>query len=466
LSRRGTRTDSTELPIGSTNENDRLVLSPVITRPTAKYFAEKFYRHEDFIGLRYWSGSFYAFNGRHYVRVDDLTLQGQLLDWLTGCVTERNTRFPANDGTVKGAVAALRCLYHVEQDTPAPCWLDGGLDRPDPSRLVVMRNGILDVETRELHAHDPRYFCVNGLDFDYDPEAGEPERWLRFLTELFGDDTEQIRLLRQWFGYVIVPDNSQEKALLIFGVYRSGKGTIATVLKKMIGESNVCGPTTSSLSGEFGLAQLVGKLLAVLGDARFKGTGSTALTERLLSIIGNDLIEVNRKHRDAISVVLNTRLLVLTNEPPQFNDASTALAKRFLCLRLTQSFYGREDPRLKDELPKELPAIFLWALDGLDDLKAQGKFTQPTSCADILRDIGELSSPVAQFFAERCELQADAKVSRDDLYAAWEGWCLLNGHDPGNSSRFGKDLRAVWPALADGWIGDKRAYRGLALRST
>lgn len=55
--------------------------------------------------------------------------------------------------------------------------------------------------------------------------------------------------------------------LLIVGPKRSGKGTIARVLTRLIGNGNVSGPTTSSLAGPFGLQPLIGKTLAIVSDA-------------------------------------------------------------------------------------------------------------------------------------------------------------------------------------------------------
>ena len=61
-------------------------------------------------------------------------------------------------------------------------------------------------------------------------------------------------------------------------VYRQtgGKGVVARVLTALIGKRNVAGPTLNSLGGDFGLAPLIGKSLAVISDARFsRGRGLT-----------------------------------------------------------------------------------------------------------------------------------------------------------------------------------------------
>jgi len=69
------------------------------------------------------------------------------------------------------------------------------------------------------------------------------------------------------------------------GPTRGGKGVIARILGALIGKRNVCGPTLNSLGGEFGLAPLLGKSLAVISDARSSGgRNSSLVVERLLSV--------------------------------------------------------------------------------------------------------------------------------------------------------------------------------------
>ena len=63
--------------------------------------------------------------------------------------------------------------------------------------------------------------------------------WLRFVREVFPDPIAAA-LLQDWFGYLLLPDTSQEKMLLMVGPPRSGKGTIQKVLTELVGRSNVC----------------------------------------------------------------------------------------------------------------------------------------------------------------------------------------------------------------------------------
>jgi putative DNA primase/helicase len=269
----------------------------------------------------------------------------------------------------------------------------------------------------------PLFFSVSALDFDLDPRAPEPMAWYGFLHQLFDGDLEALELLQEWFGYCLTGDTSQEKMMLIVGPRRGGKGTIARVLARLIGIGNVCGPTTSSLASHFGLQPLIGKTLAIVSDARFHGENIPIVVERLLCISGEDLATVDRKFLGSVTMKLPTRFMFLTNELPRLTDASGALAGRFVTLRLTESFYGKEDTGLTDRLLGELPGILNWAIEGWRRLHERGHFVVPTSVKDVVQEIEDLSSPVSAFVRDECVVGPGHRVVVDVLYDAWRRWC-------------------------------------------
>lgn len=56
------------------------------------------------------------------------------------------------------------------------------------------------------------------------------------------------------------------------------------MLRRLIGVENTVGPTLASLAESFGLSPLIGKPLAIIGDARLSARSDrSAVTERLLS---------------------------------------------------------------------------------------------------------------------------------------------------------------------------------------
>ncbi len=306
------------------------------------------------------------------------------------------------------------------------------------------------------------------MPFAYAADARTPRRWLAFLDQLWGDDNQPKQTLAEIIGYLISGDTSQQKAFLFVGPKRSGKGTIARVIGGLVGVHNVVGVTSNQLAGNFGLAQLVGKPVAIMSDARIRSDQSL-LTERLLAVSGEDVLTADRKYRDPWTGKFPTRFVVLSNELPRLVDTSGALASRFVVLMFTRSFYGRENPELTDLLLTERPGIFNWALAGLDRLRARGRFVMPDASADAVRELVDLGSPVGAFVRDRCKIGPAETVACDQLYQAWRTWCDDFGRvHPGTAQTFGRDLRAAVPGLKvtqpreDGGR-QRRHYEGITL---
>jgi putative DNA primase/helicase len=189
---------------------------------------------------------------------------------------------------------------------------------------------------------------------------------------------DSIQSLREFVGYVLSGRTDMHKILLFIGPPRSGRGTIARVLAALLGHANVASPALASLCTQFGLAPLIGKPLAIIGDARLGRADHSQVVERLLSISGEDMLTIDRKYREAWTGKLSTRFLIISNELPGFADASGAIASRFIILTLQESFLGREDHALTERLLKELSGILRWALEGLAELARERPVHRPT----------------------------------------------------------------------------------------
>src|SRR5262249_47851234 len=283
---------------------------------------------------------------------------------------------------------------------------------------------------------------------DYDPDAPSPQRWHNFLDELWPSEPEAIDAVGEWFGYVISGRTDLHKMFFHVGPTRGGKGIIARIESALVGRQNVAGPTLNSLAGEFGLAPLIGKSLAIISDARFSGRDSSVVVERLLSISGEDTLTVNRKYRDQWTGKLPTRIHVISNELPKLGDASTAIVGRIVLLLSSRSWLGREDLELEPALQAELPGILNFALEGLQRLcDNDNRFTHVAAAEEAIIQMRDLASPVAAFVREKCELGADKQIDVDILYTAYKQWAEDNGYEKRSKALFGRDLRPAHPLI-------------------
>ncbi len=354
----------------------------------------------------------------------------------------------------------------IEANREIPSWLDPGYSIP-PLEVLPMANGLLWVPHRVLLPLTPMFFNSYALPYGFESVVAPPARWLRFLDELLGDDINSIQLLQEFIGYLLIADTSLHKILLVIGPMRSGKGTIVGVIRALLGEHNVAGPTLSGLCTNFGLQPLVDKPAAIISDARLgSGRDSATAVERLLNVSGEDPLTVDVKYKAPYTVKLPTRLIIMTNEIPALLDSSGALASRFLTLRLTESFLGRGDPGLFNKLVLELPGILAWAIEGRQRLYERGYFVQAESGRAVIDDFVGLSSPVTAFVEERCVVGANESVTKAALFDAWRDWCVENNHKIGSKKAFGIALRAAFPQVDDrrgGGTDRNWEYTGIGL---
>jgi putative DNA primase/helicase len=447
----------------------RLILNPAAPLDSAREFLRRHHHAHGQRTLHHQNGAFFIWQASHYIECAPEEIRASLYQFLDTafCMREhkegeavirRPAPFQPNKSRVANVLEAAAAEAQLPTYIRPPTWLDGR-QAPPPAELIAFTNGLLHLPTRKLIAHTPALFALNALPFAYDPAAQLPLIWLNFLNALWPDDKEAIATLQEMFGLFLTGETRHQKAFLIVGPKRSGKGTIARILTQLLGQDNVCGPTLSSISQNFGMAPLIGKRLAVISDARLSGKADQQIiVERLLSVTGEDSLTIDRKFLGAWTGRLETRFLILTNEVPKLADASGALASRFITLILRQSFYGKEDHALTDKLLAELPGILKWALEGWDCLRARGHLVAPASSQAVQREMEDLGSPIGAFVRDCCMVEAGGHVACDHLYNLWCEWCRdQNREHVGTVQDFGRNLRATVPGLA---VTNNRTARG------
>jgi P4 family phage/plasmid primase-like protien len=457
-------------------EKARKTAKPVIDARAPLATARQFRQRSNRDGvpiLHHHQGSFYVWRGGAYQEVPGDGIRARLYQYLDTCVAfdDKGKPYPfkPNISNVSSVADALRGEAHLSETVKSPAWV--GEARPcDPLDIVACSNGLLHLPTGDLLPPTPTFFTHNVVDFAYDPSAPPPMEWQKFLGELWPDDQQSIDTLQEMFGYCLTGDTSQQKAFLLLGVKRSGKGTIARILRAIVGADNTCGPTLASLSKDFGTQPLIGKRLAIIADVRIgPKTDVAAIAERLLSITGEDAIDVARKYNSAWSGKLDTRFVLMSNLLPWLSDVSGALVSRFILFKLSVSFFGREDTGLTNKLLKERTGILNWSIDGLRRLRERGHFEQPDSAKSLIRDLEDLASPIGGFIREECTVGPGKEEATNALFRAYDNWCTLHGHHGTQSNIFGRNLRAVMPEItvvqhdADDKAG-QRYYKGIALK--
>ncbi|MFD0657189.1 DNA primase family protein [Thermocatellispora tengchongensis] len=376
--------------------------APTDPMAVARYLAPAWHE-DDALTLRHWRGSWMRWQRTHWRELDAQEVRASLYTLLEHAtyihISKKGEReivkWAPTSRKISDVMDAVAAVTHLPPTVDAPAWIDpvarvgtrsnalwaqfiahgnskiingspsanhNAADRVPPrstpddeTPVVATRNGLLNVATRTLHPHTPEFFNLVSVPFDYDPTATAPT-WTTFLNQIWPEDPSSIAALQEWFGYVISGRTDQQKILLMVGPPRSGKGTIGRILAALVGKGNMAGPTLASIATNFGLSPLLGKPLAVISDARLAGREGHQVVERLLTISGEDTIDVDRKYKDPWTGKLPTRIMIMSNELPNFGDASGAIVRRFVVLTMTASWLGREDTPSPTSSSQNCPA--------------------------------------------------------------------------------------------------------------
>jgi putative DNA primase/helicase len=136
--------------------------------------------------------------------------------------------------------------------------------------------------------------------------------------------------------------------------------------------------------------------------------------------------------------------VIYSNEVLQLTENSNALTGRMIVLRMTKSFYGKEDTDLSAKLMAELSGIFNWSMEGLRRRVARGgQFVQPKSGLELLETMEEISNPIGTFFTDTMEIDPNGSVDKDDVFAVFKKWALDKGVHPGTGLAFKRKFLAA-----------------------
>ena len=115
-----------------------------------------------------------------------------------------------------------------------------------------------------------------------------------------------------------------------------------------------------------------------------------------------------------------------------------------IVLKMSNSFYGKEDSDLSAKLDKELSGIFNWAMEGLKRrLERGGHFIQPATGQEYLDLMQELGNPIGTFIDDALEIVPEGEVDKEDLFAAYKHWAVKRNIHPGTDLAFKRRFLAA-----------------------
>ncbi|MCE5216056.1 phage/plasmid primase, P4 family [bacterium] len=337
-----------------------------------------------------------------------------------------------------------------------------------PLNVLNCGNGLLDLATGEFREHDPSFLSLVQLPVQYDPDATCPA-WERFVEQTFPDDA--LGLPWEIAAWLMTPDTSNEKALLLLGEGANGKSTYLAGLMAFLGNENCTNLSLQKLETDrFAAARLAGKLANICPDLPSAHLAGTSVFK---AITGGDRIDAERKYAEGFSFDCYARLVFSANHPPQSADASPAFFRRWLCVPFARTFEGsaaRNRGELDAELgaAKELSGVLNLALAALPRVRSKG-LTEATSMREAMGDFRTVTDPLVVWLEREVVRGSRLLTPKRQLHSAYNEACQKAGRPVTTEKSFGSALRRFMPGVEEGQrtVGDRLqwCWVGIGLRS-
>jgi len=307
--------------------------------------------------------------------------------------------------------------------------------------LLNLRNGMFNPISRKLYIHDKKYLSTVQLDVSYNPSA-ITERFDGFLDEV-AIDPQDRNTLQEYSGYCLTTDVSFEKALFLIGTGRNGKSVFAAVMANLLGVENVASISPNTFGQNFHSVGLLNKLLNIAPDLDNIEIRHVGIWK---AIISGEPVTDSFKGQDRFNFVPFAKHIYCMNNAPKVNDKSEAFYKRLLIVRFPRVFSDDEmDRTLKRKLIDEKEGIFIWALEGLHRLKAQGMFTESENSKSEVAEYRKKNNPILVFSLECLRVEPAAETKKDELYERYLRWCTRNDVSNQGKESFFISLYEIFP---------------------
>lgn len=333
--------------------------------------------------LRHHMGSFWQWNGSCFQKIDWEDIYGRVSRDIKGNVLSRRH---ADYQAITKCIGILCRAELVEE-------LEIG---------VNFANGFLDSDLK-LHDHNPKYGKTFTLPFNYDPaRASECHQWLKFLEDTWGDDEDfddKVKALQQAFAatmFGIAPD--YQRAFLLHGKAGSGKSVTLEVLQALMPPNAQSAISPVQWNGNFALAGMVGKTLNVCGELPEETVIDGA---KFKQVVEGSPCTTSFKNQDEFSFRPLCAQWFASNHLPRSRDTSYGFVRRWLIFDFPRVVPVEE--RIVDFaehlIYEEQEAIASWAVQGITSLLKDGRYVEPKSHLERLRQIQRANNSVAAWLA-------------------------------------------------------------------
>jgi P4 family phage/plasmid primase-like protien len=306
---------------------------------------------------------------------------------------------------------------------------------PLTEELIAVKNGILNIYTKELKPFSPDFIVFNAFSETYNPEIDCPEN-KKFMSQVLHE--KDILMLQEFLGHCLEQTCQYDKALMLIGATSTGKTTFLEVWKAFLGKKNIAAISLQELATDkYALADLYAKVANIYDDLPNIALKDISI---FLQLVTGATLSAQHKYKDRFNFENRAKLVFATNEPPKPPEDADAYFRRWLMgtfpFQFTNDSVPKKDPNIIKKLitEDELTGLLNWALEGLERLTKRGDFTASKTIEEAREQYMLMCDPLAAFVSRRLTLisfnDKVKEIDKEETYLKFLEFCRQSNLPP------------------------------------
>ena len=319
----------------------------------------------------------------------------------------------------------------------------------DNTNLLNVKNGVIDLEKKEILEHNPEYYFDYVNDFNYikDAKISDAKVFCKYIETSVGcsaNNSPELKQILEMLGYVISNIRCAEKAFFILGESNTGKSILLKLLEKVFHERDISCVGLHELGSTFRFASLSYSRINLLHELK---PVAIKCVDEFKKVVSSEDIICEEKGKNPKRIKPKTVFVTATNAMPNFlgMELNSSIINRMQLIRFSGSISKDEINRnLLLELEAEKDIIFSVAVDELIELKTNNyNFTVPEHIISYMKAYSESLNSIDLFIRDCCAIESNRKIFSKDLYDFYLKFVNDNGLNKHSIHDFGLQVRSI-----------------------
>ena len=364
--------------------------------------------------------------------------EGVVLQYLHNFV-RKNPRHPLSTklASITGVTEVMRLAStdsrcHIKSDV-----FDARVDTVAveiPDGMGGQKYAAMDLTTGLVRQATPGDFLSKTMEAPFIPSATCP-RFLTFLDQISGDDSELREALQIAFGYAMFGHVQDQAMFVLIGEGANGKGVLLNTMKYVFG-GYATTVSYSLLKRHNTNPNAPTPALAPMAGARFVQSSEFGEGEKLeealvKNITGSDPISYRQNYGAQTTFKPQCKIFLSSNYFPRISFEHEAMWRRLFAIRFTKKFAGDKcNSNLEEQLKAEASGILNWLIEGAVTYHRLGKLLWPASTLKYLNSLKQGADTVGTWLKNSCRQVEGGSVAASEAYASYKLFTRNNNQPP------------------------------------